>query len=185
MRDTLPIDCYLDCLERTSPREVEDMVGEPHMEVMMKRSRPTTARELLLYTMQEKQRVGTLLMMLAALSMVLFAGCESESPVGPERGVLNIQGLEDLGPNFVYEGWVIVNGAPVSTGRFTVDSSGQSSAKGVTVRSSDLDSATAFVLTIEPVPGQQPRAERCSHSRRRLRGQHGSPYRRSSGSVRG
>ncbi len=32
---------------------------------------------------------------------------------------INISGLEDLGSNFVYEGWLIVSGTPISTGRFT------------------------------------------------------------------
>lgn len=59
---------------------------------------------------------------------------------------LNIDGLETLGADFVYEGWIIVNGNPVSTGTFTSVTFPQT----FTVSSSDLANATAFVLSIEP-----------------------------------
>ncbi|MCF6348855.1 MAG: anti-sigma factor [Flavobacteriaceae bacterium] len=59
---------------------------------------------------------------------------------------LNISGLEDLGSDFVYEGWVIVNGTPVSTGTFTDITSGQNFA----IDTVQLNAATSFVLTIEP-----------------------------------
>ena len=60
---------------------------------------------------------------------------------------LNLDGLEDLGSDFVYEGWIIVNGSPVSTGVLTNLSFPQT----VSVDNSDLRDATAFVLSIEPV----------------------------------
>ena len=59
---------------------------------------------------------------------------------------LAINGLEDLGTNFVYEGWIIVSGAPVSTGTFTSTATNQT----FTVDAAQLDAATRFVLTIEP-----------------------------------
>jgi len=59
---------------------------------------------------------------------------------------VDIQGLDVLGSNFVYEGWIIVNGSPVSTGTF----SDVSFPKSFTVSSDDLNQATKFVLTIEP-----------------------------------
>ena len=31
---------------------------------------------------------------------------------------LNLTGLNELGTDFVYEGWIIVDGSPVSTGTF-------------------------------------------------------------------
>lgn len=67
---------------------------------------------------------------------------------------LNISGLEDLGPNARYEGWVIINGSPVSTGIFTVNSAGQMSQTvfEVPAPSGKLKDASAFVLTIEPYP---------------------------------
>ena len=59
--------------------------------------------------------------------------------------------LDDLGPDFVYEGWLIVNGAPVSTGRFTSNSSDVQSASVA-----DVEAATKYVLTIEPAVGDVP-----------------------------
>ncbi len=69
---------------------------------------------------------------------------------------LNIDGLEDLGPDFVYEGWIIVNAAPVSTGRFTVNGNGQLSQTSFVMDIDMLAAATTFVLTIEPVVGDAP-----------------------------
>ncbi|NJB82342.1 anti-sigma factor [Wenyingzhuangia aestuarii] len=63
---------------------------------------------------------------------------------------LSISGLANLGDNFVYEGWVIVNGSPVSTGVFTIDGEGKWSANSFNVDESTLASATNFVLSIEP-----------------------------------
>jgi len=59
---------------------------------------------------------------------------------------LAINGLEDLGDDYVYEGWIIVNGAPVSTGTFTSTASSQT----FMVEASKLSAATKFVLSIEP-----------------------------------
>ncbi len=69
---------------------------------------------------------------------------------------LDINGLQDLGTDFRYEGWIIVDGAPVSTGTFTVDANGQLSQTVFGVNQSDLVNATAFVLTIEPNPDPDP-----------------------------
>jgi hypothetical protein len=71
---------------------------------------------------------------------------------------LNIAGLENLGPNARYEGWVIIDGSPVSTGLFTVNNSGQMSHTifEVPATQGKLKSATAFVLTIEPYPDNSP-----------------------------
>lgn len=71
---------------------------------------------------------------------------------------LNISGLEDLGATARYEGWVIVNGAPVSTGIFTVNTSGQMSQTVFEIPATvaKLKDATAFVLTIEPYPDNNP-----------------------------
>ncbi len=69
---------------------------------------------------------------------------------------LNISNLGNLGPNFDYEGWIIVNGAPISTGTFTVDDNGNLSQTVFPVDSMDLSQAVKFVLTIEPVPDPDP-----------------------------
>lgn len=69
---------------------------------------------------------------------------------------LNISGLENLGADFVYEGWVIVDGDPVSTGTFTVDDAGNMSATTFSVNQQNLEDATKFVLTIEPSTDPDP-----------------------------
>lgn len=65
---------------------------------------------------------------------------------------LDLMGLDDLGGNYVYEGWIIVNGSPVSTGTFSSVNFPQS----FTVNTSDLNLATKFVLTIEPASDTNP-----------------------------
>lgn len=69
---------------------------------------------------------------------------------------LNINGLEDLGADYRYEGWLIVDGDPVTTGVFTVDGSGDLSETSFDVNESDLASASMFVLTIEPTVDPDP-----------------------------
>lgn len=68
----------------------------------------------------------------------------------------NLNGLEDLGPDYLYEGWIIVNGGAVSTGIFSVNSSGALSKSSFEIDSVMLASATKFVLTIEPNPDSDP-----------------------------
>ncbi len=83
---------------------------------------------------------------LVAISLV-FTSCSNDDD-GPTTAILtlNINGLEDLGPDFVYEGWIIVNGAPASTGTFTSTAIGQT----FVIDKIMLDAATKFVLSIEP-----------------------------------
>ena len=69
---------------------------------------------------------------------------------------LNLTGLENLGDDYVYEGWIIVDGAPVTTGVFTVDDEGNLSATEFAVNAGDLIAATNFVLSIEPTVDPDP-----------------------------
>jgi len=69
---------------------------------------------------------------------------------------LDLQGLEDLGDGWAYEGWLIDNGAPLSTGTFTVDGGGVQSESYFPTEVSSLDAISTFVLTIEPVPDSDP-----------------------------
>ena len=69
---------------------------------------------------------------------------------------LNLTGLDDLGADFLYEGWIIVDGAPVSTGTFSVDASGSPSETQFDVNEQMLADATRFVLSIEPNPDPSP-----------------------------
>ncbi|MEP1034901.1 hypothetical protein [Ekhidna sp.] len=98
-----------------------------------------------------------LFVMLAAVGLI-FTSCSDDDENGPSISNLTVSigGLEDLGGDFAYEGWVIVDGSPVSTGTFTVDGSGNLSATTFEVESSNLESATMFVLSIEPVPDTDP-----------------------------
>jgi hypothetical protein len=68
---------------------------------------------------------------------------------------LQLQGLEDLGPDYAYEGWLIVDGAAVSTGVFTV-SGGVMSSSYFPTSVSSVDAISTFVLTIEPSPDADP-----------------------------
>lgn len=60
---------------------------------------------------------------LGILALSFFAvSCSSDDDNNSETTsdlTLNLQGLEALGSDYVYEGWIIVNGQPVSTGTFT------------------------------------------------------------------
>jgi len=79
---------------------------------------------------------------------------------------LNINGLEDLGSSAKYEGWIIVptlskssgvvEDTPISTGIFTVNSSGTLSQTDFDIDATNLSNATTFVLTIEPNPDEDP-----------------------------
>ena len=66
--------------------------------------------------------------------MFLLIGCsnnDDNTPVEDPTGdlTLNLSGLEDLGANFTYEGWLLVDGNPLTTGTFNVDQNGQLSWK--------------------------------------------------------
>ncbi len=96
-----------------------------------------------------------------ALLALCLPACDSDATgddgASATRSVSwSFDGLEALGADYVYEGWIIVDGAPVSTGRFTVDDSGTPSLTSFDVAQSDADAATTFVLTIEPAEGDDP-----------------------------
>jgi hypothetical protein len=97
---------------------------------------------------------------LLLLSLSLFiVGCDDDD--NPSEATtsslnLNISGLEDLGSSAIYEGWIMVDGSPKTTGTFTVDGSGNLSRSNFDINSDDLSKATAFILTIEPNPDTSP-----------------------------
>lgn len=96
--------------------------------------------------------------LLGALAIgLLAASCANDddailAPISPVSSTLtvNLTGLENLGADFKYEGWIIVDGAPVSTGLFTVNDSGVPSQTTFSVNTDQLNAATKFVLSIEP-----------------------------------
>ena len=67
----------------------------------------------------------------------------------------DISGLEDLGPDYVYEGWLIVDDAPVTAGRFSVVD-GTADLLSFEITDEQADGATKYVLTIEPAEGDDP-----------------------------
>lgn len=69
---------------------------------------------------------------------------------------LNFSGLPDLGSDYAYEGWLMVDGSPITAGVFTVDGSGKISGGDLEISESDLEAATAYILTIEPSPDPDP-----------------------------
>jgi hypothetical protein len=81
----------------------------------------------------------------------IFTSCSSDDDNNSSTQTnstltLNFNGLELLGADFVYEGWIIVNGEPVSTGTFSSVTFPQT----FSVNRSQLNSASTFVLSIEP-----------------------------------
>ncbi|WP_158848898.1 anti-sigma factor [Algibacter sp. L1A34] len=95
---------------------------------------------------------NTILAMLAI--GVLTTSCDSDDDSAPKTADLTIDltGLEALGNDFVYEGWVIVDGSPVSTGTFSSVDFPQS----FSVDADQLASASTFVLSIEPAVDSDP-----------------------------
>lgn len=91
---------------------------------------------------------------LAAAAALVLAACGGND--SPPRLELTLQGLDNLGAQAVYEGWLVVDGAPVSTGRFSVDDQGRASQTRFDVTTAQAERATAFVLTIEPAQADVP-----------------------------
>ncbi len=94
--------------------------------------------------------------MILAFSIIglLISSCSSDDDNSSATAnlTLNLDGLEELGNDFVYEGWIIVDGSPVSTGVFSSVTFPQS----FTVDAAQLDLATTFVLSIEPAVDDDP-----------------------------
>lgn len=86
-------------------------------------------------------------------------GCKDDA-TGPDMTESNlnltINGLANTGNTAMYEGWIIVDGEPVSTGTFSVDDNGNMSKTSFMVDSENLAMAEMFVLTIEPSPDSDP-----------------------------
>ena len=90
----------------------------------------------------------------AILGFVAITSCsdDDDNSSNLQTLTLNLNGLETLGSDFVYEGWIIVDGSPVTTGRFTSVTFPQT----FSVDATQLASATAFVLTVEPLDDPDP-----------------------------
>lgn len=100
---------------------------------------------------------------LATTATLFAAACSDEAeeptttstPPG-DTGTLSLElsGLEPLGAGFVYEGWLIVDGEPVTAGRFNVEA--DTSTYDFELPASELSAASTYVLTIEPETGDDP-----------------------------
>jgi len=94
-------------------------------------------------------------MFLAILALGIFAtSCDNDDDNGPTTSnlTLNLSGLEDLGSDFVYEGWLLVNATPVSIGTFTNTTSPQT----FSINTEQLNSAELFGISIEPSDDTNP-----------------------------
>jgi hypothetical protein len=103
------------------------------------------------------------LILLTAVLFLFMIGCseDSKDSMSADTGKYTLQlsfnGAEPLANGYLYEGWAIVNGSPVSTGKFNlnssgaiVDQSGNAIANGEFTVSQDLSTSSAIVITIEP-----------------------------------
>lgn len=103
------------------------------------------------------------LSMFAFAAMITLTGCKDDDddndtpppppPAGEDDLSLNVTGLPQLGSDYVYEGWIIVDDFPISTGTFTVDGDGDPSPAAFNVDEDELAEASGFMITIEPASG--------------------------------
>ena len=96
---------------------------------------------------------------LAAAVLGLTACDDDDDPIEPESQILELSftGLEPLANGYHYEGWAIINGAPVTTGKFNIDTNGAlvTTSGGLIVGGAfdtgiDLEATTMVIITIEP-----------------------------------
>jgi len=102
------------------------------------------------------------LLILLVAPMMILASCNKDddkdiTPMETKAMLqLNFDNLAMVQDDEQYEGWIIVNGAPMSTGTFTVDENGNMSQTSFEVDKDQLEAATDFVLSIEPMPDSDP-----------------------------
>lgn len=96
-----------------------------------------------------------ILTLMVAASALLMVSCDDdEDDDAASTATLNVtlNGLDDLtGTPYVYEGWLLIDGSPVSTGQFTT--ADQASAS---FDATQAASATKYILTVEPAVGDVP-----------------------------
>lgn len=104
--------------------------------------------------MNRSPRTHLFIALLASITMV---ACDSSSSSSDSGLDLSLSGVEPLTNGFHYEGWLIIDGQPVTTGKFNVAENGSLLALngsaisgGMFDLDADVDDASAFVLTIEP-----------------------------------
>ncbi len=92
-----------------------------------------------------------------AITTIVALAVAACGSAGVETVTLKVDGVQPLANGYHYEGWAIINGSPVSTGKFNVntngelvDLSGRVITKGEFDVGTDLSEATVFAITIEP-----------------------------------
>lgn len=89
-----------------------------------------------------------------ALSFVFTSCDKDDDDKDTQTATFNIavSGLPQLDEFHVYEGWIVVNGSPVSTGTFAIDNIGSPSISSFSVNAGQLENASGFAISIEPSP---------------------------------
>lgn len=105
---------------------------------------------------KKHQQMKKIILPFLALVFLIYSCDDDNTNIPLATLTMNITGLEDLGSQASYEGWIIVNNAPVSTGTFSVNANGELSSNNSEVEQTILDQATTFVVTIEPIPDNDP-----------------------------
>lgn len=112
----------------------------------------------MIYNLKQTDKIMNIrLLTITLLTAVAFLACGTESENTDSELTLEFTGLETLQNGFHYEGWLILDDGPLTTGKFNVDAhgnlvdlNGSSISNGVFNVPLDVSSASAFVLTIEP-----------------------------------
>lgn len=86
-------------------------------------------------------------LLLLCLLVSGFVACDNDDEDPDQDLVVQLSNLPTLNDGFQYEGWIIVDGAAISTGNF--DATGNVT---TSIDRTQLDDATRYVLTIEPDP---------------------------------
>ena len=104
-------------------------------------------------TIQTQYKAGIFKAGLLSLAVgALISACGGTDP----SMALKFTGLENLGDDYVYEGWIMVDGAPVTAGRFSVNDKGEMSQSLFALSAANAAKATAYILTIEPAKNDAP-----------------------------
>ena len=88
---------------------------------------------------------------------LMLLGCDDDDEMDSTMLTLTFSGVQPLSNGFHYEGWAIIGGAPVTTGKFNIDANGNledvngnAISDGDFETGIDLSDATAIIITVEP-----------------------------------
>lgn len=94
--------------------------------------------------------------LLAVTLFTVFISSCVPDPVDPVYTKINVDvaNLPDVGPDYVYEAWIVVNGNPVSAGVF--DSDGSAFILELEASSQGIKDASSVIISMEPSPDPDP-----------------------------